>query len=509
MMRLIAVLWNHTALLSVALAAAFVVGPGGAARAVEPIVVGSIEEVDLDKFRAIIDQSDDVGAPVPLTRRDLSLRESIEIALRHNLHLQLARLELDALVPELTATRAKFHPTTGFNGSYSDTKIVDSPANTLRDSQDALAFVRQELPIGGNVELGAGYRRTFDNNATDLGNVDPETNEIGGFRVTLRQPLLKGARSYVSRAKISDAEFDRDIADSRVRAAVLSVTARTKSAYYETILAERLIEVIDKAIDRDNELIRYSRALFDSGRVSQRDVVSAEINLTGDATQRTRRLAALELAQNSLSDVLGLPIDQHVDISDKNIPFRPVEIAIDNWIREAIANRPETREIRIELDRAALAIRIRRNSTLPRFDAFGTLQQDINFESRDWRVGAQFEIPFGNVAARSRLKSAQVEHDRVERLLAQQERAIELEVRQIEINLRENVLRLRYLATGVEQARSKREIARGRFELGLANNFDITDADRDLVSAESNLLRAVVDYASNLAFLEAAVARPI
>jgi len=38
---------------------------------------------------------------------------------------------------------------------------------------------------------------------------------------------------------------------------------------------------------------------------------------------------------------------------------------------------------------------------------------------------------------------------------------------------------------------------------------DTTDADRDLTSAESSLLQAVVDYASNLARLEAAIARPI
>ena len=117
--------------------------------------------------------------------------------------------------------------------------------------------------------------------------------------------------------------------------------------------------------------------------------------------------------------------------------------------------------------------------------------------------------PFGNVAARSRLTSAEVEHRRLERAYAQQQRTIELEVRDIEIRLRKNVHRLRDLATGVEQARAKREIARGRFELGLANNFVVTDADRDLVEAESQLLQAVVDYASSVAFLEASIGAPI
>ena len=68
---------------------------------------------------------------------------------------------------------------------------------------------------------------------------------------------------------------------------------------------------------------------------------------------------------------------------------------------------------------------------------------------------------------------------------------------------------MRDLIRGVEQARPKREIAVVRFELGRTDNFDITDADEDIVSAESDLLRAVVDYASNIALLETRIASPI
>ena len=61
----------------------------------------------------------------------------------------------------------------------------------------------------------------------------------------------------------------------------------------------------------------------------------------------------------------------------------------------------------------------------------------------------------------------------------------------------------------VEQARAKLEIANVRFQLGLANNLDITDADTDLTDSESDLLTAITDYASNLARIEAAIVRPI
>ncbi|MCH2171302.1 TolC family protein [Myxococcota bacterium] len=475
------------------------------------IEVGNIQDLDLDRFRKIIDQSDDVGPPPATTRRSLSLRESVQVALQHNLDIQIARLDLDILVPEVAANEAKFDPTPGFTASYSGSTIFETNRPTKRaDAQEVIAFIRQELPTGGQVEIGGGYQRSFDNGEDD--NFDaprPSTSEIAGLRFGLRHPLLKGARTYVARSGIQNSELDRDVSSSRLRSQVLRVTAETKAAYYDAILSERLIEVIQQAIQRDHQLLEYSEALFKSGRVSQRDVISAKINLTSDSVKQSSRLAARELAQTTLRNILGLPIDQQIEIEDETVPFRPVKIELERWIREALEQRPEIAELKAELERARLKVRIRGNGLLPRFDAFGRYDQGADWESNEWIVGTEFEIPFGNVAAKSRLKSAENEQKRVERLLVKSQRSIETEVRQTEIRLRANILQLRDLATGVEQARTKRSIARGRFQQGLANNFDVTDADRDLVEAQSSLLAAVVQYASNLAFLEAAIARPI
>ncbi len=65
--------------------------------------------------------------------------------------------------------------------------------------------------------------------------------------------------------------------------------------------------------------------------------------------------------------------------------------------------------------------------------------------------------------------------------------------------------RVENLTAAVTSAREKREIARGRFEMGLANNLDITNADQELIRAETLLLEALVDYATNIALLESRV----
>jgi outer membrane protein TolC len=118
-------------------------------------------------------------------------------------------------------------------------------------------------------------------------------------------------------------------------------------------------------------------------------------------------------------------------------------------------------------------------------------------------------MPLGNAGPRGRLRAAEAEHRALERRYRQAVRQVEREVREIEIRLRESLSRIATLSAGVGRAREKREIARVRFERGVANSFDITDADRDLVSAESELLDALVDHATQLALLEARIARPL
>jgi outer membrane protein TolC len=130
-------------------------------------------------------------------------------------------------------------------------------------------------------------------------------------------------------------------------------------------------------------------------------------------------------------------------------------------------------------------------------------------DSQAWAAGLHFEMPLGNVAARQRLLAARLLNKRVERELRNQQRLIEIEVRTEVINLRENFGNLAAQTAKVEQARDKLETANTRFRLGLADNFDVTDAQEDLVSAETEFLTAIVDYVTSLARLEASIAGPL
>ena len=369
---------------------------------------------------------------------------------------------------------------------------------------------RRDGVTGGSIMVGVGYAREFtDENYTQPDgtlSTNLETqNEIGGAGIEITQPLLRGGRIFVARKEILDAEYDNEISRAELRADILLVTAETKTAYYKVIQTIRVIEVIEAALVRDAQLVEASRALFDAGRVSKVDVYSAEINQANDQARLAAAQADRELAQNSLREVLGLPIDTEVVVTDRTIPFEPIQIELNEWIRQAVQNRPETVAAKVEIEKAELAVRVRKNEALPGFDVAGGFEPGFDGASWNWNARGEFSYPIGNVAARSRLKQATLDRSRLNTQYARLKRDIELEVREIEIRLRETLERLKSLILGVENARAKRKIARGRFEMGLADNLDIRNADEELIQTETALLDGLVGYASNLALLEARI----
>ena len=486
--------------------------------------VGSAAEIDTQALRDALAATRAAGEAPRVPGRPLGLEEAIRIALEHNLPLRIAALDQSIAEHEVPARRAFFHPTPGYHFVATDTRVVNpinvpdtgpvtkDPGSNNGDTRLQNAFVRQQLPTGAQLTLGFDMLRE---SGDDFNGGKVYTS---GGQIELRQPLMRGGRIYVATAPIHDAEYGLGVFRSQLQAQILIVTANAKQAYYNTVLGERLIEVSNEAIERDHQLIEASQALFRAGRASQRDLVSAELQLSKDLAELARRREELDLADLALRDVLGLAIAEAVRPAEMTLPFEPVEMRLDEWIARALEDRPELQQIQYRLDQSSLAVRVGQNAVLPQLDFVGlyrrnnsdtTAAQALGFNSHVWIAGVEFEIPFGNVAARERLSELSLQHARIERELESERRTIELQVRSEEATVRKNLSLVAVQTDKVEQARLKLEVARVRFQRGIADNFDVTDAQKDLIDAESDLLAAIVDYNNGLARLEASIAGPL
>jgi outer membrane protein TolC len=472
---------------------------------------GYLEPVKKILAQANVGQVNQAAKATPQAQADkleLTLNKSLEIALQHNLDIRIAELTKEAVETTVPTAKARFHPTVGLAFSGAGVKdVTDGKLLSQSNAQDGTVFIQQQLPTGtgANLVLSSNLFRVEVDNDTFL-------SDMG---VTIVQPLFRGGGVVVATRQISDAEADVRIEAARVRKAILDVVAQTKSAYYNLLLAEKIIAVTQEAIQRDKVLLEASQALLNAGFVTKRDVFSAELSIAKDSATLVSDLANMESARNLLLEVLGIPINTNVALLDKDIALQPVSMNLPTWIERATKNRPEILEIEQQLAKSELNVKVAKNTVLPQVDLVGsfkkaqagsTLGNSLDLRGHAWRVGLVLSYPIWNVAAKSELAKAEIEYKRLGETLQRTKRQIELEVRSSVIKVNRSLERIKPLRVSLEQASGKLEIAKARFALGQTTNFDITDAQEDIVNAETDLLRAIVDYNIGLAELEARIA---
>ena len=98
------------------------------------------------------------------------------------------------------------------------------------------------------------------------------------------------------------------------------------------------------------------------------------------------------------------------------------------------------------------------------------------------------------------------QNTRLKTELVETQRLIELEVRVAEIKLQNSLAWIDAVEVVLDHSRRLQEVAKTLFTLGRVMNRDITDAQANLLDADTDLLGAIIDYNVALAELEAAIA---
>jgi outer membrane protein TolC len=442
----------------------------------------------------------------------LRLEEAVETALRHNLPAQIARLSRDAVEYEIPKAKAIFHPTVGLSAQAAgDRDVPENGPTTNVKNQDGRAFVSQLTPTGGSLVVSSALGRETPGELS-------EKDHSSAGAVSVIQPIMRGGGFVVATRPIKDARYDLRIEEARLQAEILRVIAAAKTTYYGVLLAEEIIRVTTEAIERDRSLVDASRELLEAGMITKRDLYQAEFLLSSDTSKLVEARAAREEARIALLDVLGIPIGTEVTLVDRSLDAEPIPLELERWIDTAVERRPEVLEVKYGLDKNLLDIRVSTNAVLPQLDliaSYGkdqigsTLPRALNLKGEAWTAGLAFSVPVGNVAARADLAQANVRQEALKRILAQQERQVELQVRTAAIKVDRSLNSATALRSAIEHVFSSLEVARGQFSLGLATNLAVTEAQEDLLDTQTDLLTSLVDYHVGLAELEASVAGPL
>lgn len=324
-------------------------------------------------------------------------------------------------------------------------------------------------------------------------------------------PLFAGGRLT---AGYKQAQYGLKASQEAVRLSEQETIFEAKRAFYGYLLAREFSSVADEALALAEEFRENVKNLHAVGMASKFDLLRSEVQVANLKPQAIRARNGVDVAALGLKTVLGLGLDAPIEVRGE-LAAPPLEPGTEGIIEEAMAQRPELRQLDYQRSMAGEMLKIARGSQLPTLAVGGSYSlwaDNMNLHRGTWQNFYSISLSlsmsiFDGFQSRAQAGQAKAAIRELEWTRKGMSDAIAFEVRQAVLNSTQARETLVSQEKNVEQAREAVRIAELNYAEGLATNLDVSTAQVALSQARTNYSQALYDCVISQAQLEKAVGR--
>lgn len=471
----------------------------------------------------------------------LTLDEVVERAVDNNPDLAIVRLATQVGAERVGEALAAFTPV--FSTTLGRSSSAEPPSSLLTgtgalNTNDWFSStgVRQRVPWGsGTWSAFWDTARTTTN--SPLSSFQPSLQS--GFQIAYSQPLLKDRKLDAARQQHIIASRDQSSSALKYSEAVVQTLAAVKQAYWTLKAAVANVTVQQRSLELAYQLARENRSRVEVGLTPPIDLVQAE----AEVAQRRENLIFATAASEDAEDHLRRLIMDPSDTSFWRVHLDPIDDApssvpvadLDAMIANALNQRYDLARAHNDLENARTNVEFLSNQKLPdvrletsysgtglggtellrtgsfpgivsgtRRTGFGdVLGQTFGQNYPTWSLGVTVSYPLGHSYEDAVAARAELERRQVSRRIASLELQVAENIRQAARQVRSTAERIDAARAGTTLAESRLDTEQRRYEAGLSTTFLVTQAQRDLLQAQVNLLQATLDHQSSIVSFEA------
>jgi outer membrane protein TolC len=471
----------------------------------------------------------------------LSLEDCLVRAMKNNLGVAVELFNPELAGANLSRAREQFYPTMAFayglqNTNSASFSWIDAEAQIQTDFADYRANLTQLIPTGGQFQISLYSYRNETNQKFQTINPRFGSTLTMGFS----QPLLKDFGFKITQRQIIIARNNLEISEHQLRSVILNTVYQVEEAYWNLVYSIENLKVMQQSLDLARDLLAKNKREVEVGTVAPIEVLSAEAEVAIREADILQAEAAVKNNEALLKTYLNMNADEApataviLPLDSPSVDIR--EVSLEEALSTAAASRPDIASGRLAIDNGRIDFGYAKNQLLPdvRLEAnywspgisgtrilyqddnplsgvvIGTqpggarnaLQDAMKFRYKNWYVGVSLSLPINNVLSRAQYAQAKLNLGQSQVRLQNLEQQINLEVqnavRAVETNYRRV---LAYRAARVLAEKSL-EAEQKKHLVGLTTNYTVLQVQRDLATARSAELRAVIDYNLSLAGLD-------
>jgi outer membrane protein len=371
------------------------------------------------------------------------------------------------------------------------------------------------------------------------------------FRATVTQHLLNGFGPGINGRFILEAKNTRRISDSAFRQQILYTINQIENIYWVLVGDYEDVQAKQRGLEQSTRLASDNRKQLQIGTLAPLDVLNSDNQVSTDTQALITSQTSLEFYQLIMKQAISRNLSDPVLSSAPVIPTDRVSLLempeerlpVEELVQKAYANRPEIEQNILNLRNDEITLRAVKNALLPTVDlygfyaasalggakspscsteffgaaacnvptvGYGTVFTNLfNSSGPDKGAGVNVNIPLRNRTAQAQQARAVLEY-----------RQAEMRLQQLYIQVRIQVINAQYALTqdraAVQASLAAREYNSQSYEaevkklrLGASTTANVLQQQRNLATAENNVISTEATYAKDRASLEQLLAQTL
>ena len=367
-----------------------------------------------------------------------------------------------------------------------------------------------------------------------------------GFKATVTQHLLQGAGIWINKRFIYQALNDRRITDSSFRQQILYTVNQVETIYWGLVQAYEDVQAKQRALDQSTRLLGDNKKQLEIGTMAPLDVVNAQSTVATDQQNLISAQSSLNYQQQIIKQAIARNLNDPVLSAAPVIPTDRVTLdpmpeesqPVESLVQEAFKQRPELEQAVLTLRNDEITLKGARNALLPQLDISGyyganvvggivnpncnffgepcsstgevstvpgsvggVLSDLVNSTAPDKGVVFTLNIPVRNRYAQSVQERSVMEYRQAELRLEQLYTQIRMQVVNAMYALNNDRAQVQAAVAARDYNQQSLDAEEKKLHLGASTTANVLQQQRNLATAEDNLIAAHAAFAKDRAGL--------
>lgn len=426
-----------------------------------------------------------------------SLEQAQNYAVKNNLSVQNASRDVEIARQKIWETTAIGLPQ--INGSVQYQNFLDIPTTLLPDfiSPSVYGVLLQEgliSPAQMPTDLGSQFFPA---------KFGTQHNASAGL--TLSQLIFSG--QYIVGLQAS--KIFMQMSEQSLRKTEIDIRNSVSETYILALSLTETKAILDSSLIKFKKLLYETEAMYAQGFVEETNVDQLKLNVSNLENSVSALSRQIEMVLNLLKFQMGIDLGQSIILSD-NLESVLTSVNLEYFMtaKLEVEKNNDYKIVSTSVELQRLNLKRERSMYLPSIAAYlsaseKAMRDEFNFFSgeEDWYpttiVGINLDIPIWSSGSRhSKTQQAKLNVEKAQANLELVEQSLQLQFEQAKIKYLSALDKLRHEQQNVALASKILDKTMIKFKEGLASSMELTQAQMQHLTAQSNYFAAVLEVMS-------------